>query len=183
MRILTLLGLLTCEPLWAAQSVYCPANHAYISVGMTQDQVVAACGQPTSKEESNVPLTRKIPVMQLIYNNQGTAQAFYGVWTIPTGVTGGVTLEVDVVNNRVRSVRVNGNGSSAFSICKGVGIVEGDPVSKVYSACGSPSAVNDTFISEVVSWTDKPQIWMYNSDYQGSMRLTFVKGHLANIEQ
>ena len=27
-------------------SLYCPQNHAYISVGMTPDQVIAACGQP-----------------------------------------------------------------------------------------------------------------------------------------
>ena len=54
----------------AAQAVYCPQNHGYINVGMTPDQVIAACGQPLSQQDSNQPVYQQIPVQQLFYNNQ-----------------------------------------------------------------------------------------------------------------
>lgn len=167
--------------LWAAQTIYCPANHTYISVGMTQADVIDACGQPTSKKTSDEPLTKKIPVLQLIYNNVGTQKAFYGVWVLPVGVEQGLRIEVDVIDNKVHAVRVNGEDKPAFSICGGAPIVEGDPVSKVYAACGNPSTINDTYITQVVSWTEKPEEWVYNFPYQASMRLIFINGKLASI--
>ncbi|CAM2970301.1 DUF2845 domain-containing protein [Legionella worsleiensis] len=45
--------------LLADQSYYCPQNHAYINIGMTADEVIAACGQPVSMQDSNQPLTQK----------------------------------------------------------------------------------------------------------------------------
>src|SRR5690348_1617903 len=91
--------------LYAVDSIYCPQNHAYIQVGMTTAQVIAACGNPISKETSNKPIMRQIPITQLYYNNQGEPKAFYGVWEIPGGNsrpgkvpfgdnTGGVQLQV-----------------------------------------------------------------------------------------
>lgn len=165
----------------ADQSIYCPQNHAYINLGMTVDQVIAACGQPLSQQESNQPILQKIPVQQLIYNNQGADTAFYGVWTTPTG-NGGAQLEVDIVNNKVQSIKINGSDSNSFSICGGTNIEAGDPVGKVYSACGSPSVVNNTYINQVVNTTQKPQVWVYQpGQYQQSVTLTFVNGKLQSI--
>ena len=89
---------------WLDQSYYCPQNHGYINIGMTPDQVISACGQPLSQQESNQPILQKIPVQQLIYNHQGTETAFYGVWNIPTG-SGGTQLQVDIVNNRLNQLK------------------------------------------------------------------------------
>ncbi len=167
----------------ADDSYYCPQNHAYINVGMTPDQVIAACGQPLSQQESNQPVLQKIPMQQLIYNNQGTGTAFYGVWNVPTG-NGGAQLEVDVVNQRVKSVRINGSDSNAFSLCRGTNIQIGDQVGKVYGACGSPSVVNNTFINQVVPTAQKPQIWIYQpGQFQSTVSLTFVDGKLKSINQ
>lgn len=167
--------------LLAAQSYYCPQNHAYISLGMTTNQVIAACGQPTSQQESNTPLTQIIPVQQLIYNNHGTNTAFYGVWNIQTG-SGGAQMEIDVVNNQVKGIKINGGDSNATSLCDGANIQMNDPVSKVYSACGSPDVINNTFVNQVVPTETKPQIWMYQpGQYQPSVSLTFVDGKLQSI--
>jgi hypothetical protein len=165
----------------AAQSYYCPQNHAYINLGMTADQVIAACGQPQSQQDSNQPLTQKIPVQQLIYNHQGSSSAFYGVWNVPTG-NGGAQMEVDVVNNQIKSIRINGNDSNASSLCSGSSFQIGDPVGRVYGACGSPDVINNTFINQVVPTTQKPQIWIYQpGQYQPSVSLTFVDGKLQSI--
>ncbi len=169
--------------LMADDSFYCPQNHAYINVGMSTNEVIAACGQPLSQQDSNQPIMQRIPVQQLIYNNQGTGTAFYGVWNVPTG-SGGTQLQVDVVNNRIKEIRVNGSDSNAFSICNGANIQVGDPVGKVYGSCGSPSVVNNTYINQVVPTAQKPQIWIYQpGQYQPTVSLTFVDGKLQSINK
>ena len=167
--------------LYADQSFYCPQNHAYINVGMTQDQVIGACGEPVSKQESNQPLLQKIPVQQLIYNNQGSDTAFYGVWNLQTGTSGGAQLQIDVVNNKVSGIKLNGSSSNAFSICGGNSIQVGDPVGKVYGSCGNPSLVNNTYVNQVIP-NAKPIIWTYQpGQYQSPVSLTFVNGKLQSI--
>lgn len=164
------------------QSYYCPQNHAYINLGMTPDEVIAACGQPISQQDSNQPLLQKVPVQQLIYNNMGTSTAFYGVWNLPTG-NGGVSLEVDIVNQKVRSIKLNGSDSNAVSVCQGANIQMGDPVQKVYYSCGNPSIVNNSFINEVVPTAEKPKIWVYQpGEYQPSVSMIFVNGRLQSIQ-
>lgn len=179
---LTLLPLVT-----IAQSVYCPENQGYISIGMTEDQVIAACGQPLSKQDSNTPATQKIAVKQLIYNtiNQGSIYPglnnIYDQWSLTNGPAG-VTLEVDIVNNKVNAVRINGSNSNAMSVCQGINVQVGDSENAVYEACGSPGIINNTFINQPVPSRQKPQIWVYQvNQYQTPMSLTFVNGQLQSI--
>lgn len=167
--------------LFAEQSYFCPQNHAYINIGMTMDQVLKACGQPLSQQESNQPILQKIPVQQLIYNNVGTDNAFYGEWNIPTG-SGGAQIEIDIVNNKIKEIKVNGSDSNALSVCQDANLQVGDDAGKVYGACGSPSLVNNSYIEEVVPTDDKPKVWIYKSDqYTPPISLTFVNGKLQSI--
>lgn len=169
--------------LMADQSFYCPQNHGYINLGMTPDQVIAACGQPASQQDSQDPVYQKVPVQQLFYNNQGTGSAFYGTWNLSTG-NDGAQLQVDVLNNKVKAIKVNGSESNAFSICKGANIQVGDPVGKVYGACGSPSITNSTYTNVPIQSAQKPVIWVYQpGQYQPSVTLTFVNGKLQSINK
>lgn len=180
-HVISLIAFAAPLSVFADQSFYCPQNHGYISTGMTQDQVIAACGQPLSQQDSNQPVFQKIPVQQFIYNNQGADTAFYGVWNIPTG-SGGTSLQVNIVNNQVRSITVNGSDSNAFSICNGVSVQVGDPVGKVYGACGAPAVVNNTYMNQIVPTAQKPQVWIYQpGQYQPTVSLTFVDGKLQSI--
>lgn len=195
-RLLWLTGLLFPLITQADQTIYCPQNHGYISIGMTQDQITAACGDPISKTKSNQPVMQKIPVTQLIYNNQGDKKAFYGVWSIPGGNTinrgpiqtfggnsgGGSQLQINIINNKVSSVSLNGSDINAFSICGNTNIQVGDMVAKVYSACGSPSLVNNTYINQPIQSATQPEIWVYQpSPYQSPLNLTFIDGKLQSI--
>ncbi|MBI2785056.1 MAG: DUF2845 domain-containing protein [Legionella longbeachae] len=180
----TVLGLLILPlSLFAdGQSYYCPQNHAYIQIGMTPDQVIAACGQPVSQQETNQPVLQKVPVQQLIYNNLGTSTAFYGVWNLPTG-SGGVQLEIDIVDQKVRAIKLDGANSNAVSVCQGVNIQAGDPAQKVFYSCGNPSMVNNSYINEVVPTTEKPKIWVFQpGQYQSPVTMTFVNGKLLSIQ-
>jgi hypothetical protein len=169
---------------WAVDQLYCPQHSGYINIGMTQDQVLAACGEPLSKQDSNTPIMQKVPMQQLFYNNQGAPQATYGRISINVAANNsGAQLQVNVVNNKVSSIIVNGGNSNAFSICGGTNVEVGDPINKVYNACGAPALVNKTYINQPIPSVSKPQIWTYKPDqYQPTFSLTFVDGKLQSID-
>ena len=192
-----LLNGLTCAAFADPESVYCPQKAGYINVGMTQDQVIAACGTPISRQDSDKPAMQKVPVQQIYYNTEGQATAFYGVWAIPGGYGnygsfqpfqannggGGVQLEVDISNGVVKAAKLNGADTNAFSVCNNTSITVGDPVGKVYNACGNPSLMNNTFINVQIKTNHKPQVWIYQmGQYQSPMTLTFVDGILFSIQ-
>ncbi len=171
-----------------AQSVYCPQHSMYIDIGMTEEQVLTACGEPLSKEQSKTPVMQKVPVQQLIYTtlNQGGVypglnSAFYNQWSLPSGSTG-VSLQVDIVNEKVKGVKINGSSTNAMSVCGGQSVQVGDDANKVYTACGSPSMVNNTYINVPIMSNSKPSVWIYQfSQYQSPMTLTFVDGKLQSM--
>jgi hypothetical protein len=165
----------------ADQSVYCPQHQGYITVGMSQNQVIAACGQPLSQQTSNHPIYQKVPVQQLFYNNQGSNTAFYGVWNLNTG-TSGIQLQIDVIDNKVKAIKLNGSANNAVSICGDASIQVGDPVEKVYGACGNPSVSNMSYTNVPIESATKPVVWIYQpGQYQQSVSLTFIDGKLQSI--
>ena len=173
-----------------AQSVYCPQHSGYINPGMSESEVISACGQPLAKQTSNMPAVQKIPVTQLYYTALNTGSvypglnaAFYTQWSLPSGSTG-ITLQIDVVNNKVTDIKSNGSSTNAMSLCQGNSFQIGDNINKVYSACGMPSSVNNTFVNQPIASNAKPVIWVYQvNQYQSPMSLTFVSGKLQSINQ
>lgn len=175
-------------PMTAMADVYCPQNSAYIHIGMSEAQVTAACGQPITKRNMDHPVTQKVPVKQLIYTNLNQGSVYpglnniYSLWSIPSG-SQGVGMEVDVINNKVSGIRINGSSSNAMNLCGGVNVQVGDSENQVYSACGNPSMVNNSFINQVIPSNQTPQVWIYQIDqYQAPMSLTFVNGTLQSID-
>ena len=173
---------------FAANSVYCPQGQGYINIGMTDSQVMNACGQPMSKQSTNVKVATQIPVTQLIYTtlNQGAVYpgltSYYDMWSLPSGSVG-TSLQVNVVNNKVTGISINGSSSNAMSICGGTSIQIGEDADSVYSACGSPSLVNETYINQPVSRNQHPEIWTYQlNQYQSPISLTFIDGKLQSIQ-
>lgn len=173
----------------AADSIYCPQNHELIKIGMTADEVLSACGQPNSKHAARGQATKQVDVKQLIYTElnkgsiySGLDDAFYSQWSLPSGSTG-ASLEIDIIDGKVTSIRVNGSSSNKMSLCQNGNINVGNPISHVYNACGSPSAINHTYINEPIPSDHKPQIWIYQADsYQPIINLTFVNGRLQSID-
>jgi Protein of unknown function (DUF2845) len=161
---------------------YCPQNRGYISIGMSYEQVISACGQPVTREYSKEPLTQRVPVQQLLFNNLGSARGNFGGWQ-SRGINSGGQLEVNIVENKVHSVRINNSSVNSFSVCRGVNIEVGDPVAKVYNYCGNPSLINDTFIKQTVPGNQKPEVWIFQpGQYQPPLSLTFVNGKLQSID-
>lgn len=173
----------------AVDSYYCSQNHRYINVGMTQGEVLAACGQPTAIRTTNNPVVQQIPVTQLIYTtlNQGAMyyipgiNPLYDMWSLPSG-SQGTSVQVDLIENQVNSIKINGSGTNALSLCQGGSVQVGDTLNAVYNACGAPSQINNTYINKPVPGKEKPQVWIYTIDqYQPSVTFSFVNGILQSI--
>lgn len=171
----------------AADSMYCPQKQGYITVGMTQNQVINACGQPAMKRTSNNPVMKNTPVTQLIYSTLNRGAVYpgwtnvYNMWSLPSG-SNGVTLQINIIDQKVADINLNGNTTNAISICRGTSIQKGDNVNKVYSLCGSPSLSNNTYISTPVPESEAPEVWMYQvNEYEAPFSLTFINGTLQSI--
>lgn len=186
--IVILIGSLTAQICNSSDSKYCPKNHGFISVGMTTNAVLSACGQPTSTYTSDQQVTKKVPVKQLIFTDlgrgreyPGISESFYNQWSLPGGAHR-ISIEVDIINNKVSSIRINGSTSNATSLC-GSSISNGDDINKVYNLCGSPSSINETYLNQAIPSNTKPEIWTYQIDkFQPTIRLTFVNGRLESID-
>ncbi len=171
-----------------AQQTYCPGNHGMIDVGMTTDQVLSACGAPSSRQQSDAPVTQKVPMTQMIYTtlNQGAIYQgltpVYTMYSLPSG-SQGVNLQINLVNNKVVSINMNGSNVNSSTLCSGGTVQMGDSVSTVYDACGSPAMTNNTYIKQPIIGKSKPEIWFYQANqYAPVMRLTFLDGILQSIE-
>ena len=196
LRIMLSLVALGCLPnlLFAVSAFYCSERHGYINVGMTEEQVINACGEPLSRQKSTQPLTIQVPLTQLIYDNEGAPRAFYGVWALPIGNSnpnnppfggnaGGIQMQVDIIKDKVANIKLNGSSTNAFSICNGRMIKVGAPARQVYNACGNPSLVNKSYINQPIPSKNPPEIWVYQADqYQPPVSLTFLDGKLQSIE-
>lgn len=181
-----------------AEGKYCPQNHQYIQVGMTPDQVIAACGKPASVEKLTHSLNKKVPMTQLIYNTTVPGQpyptlksAFYTQWSIPTGPndTANTEMVVDIVDHKIHGIKIGNGSTNVSTLCQGVNIQGagipikvGDNETMVYQACGSPDSVNQTYIDEPIKGKN-PEVWTYVIDqYQPPMHLTFLNGRLESID-
>ena len=192
--ILALVGSMILPSVMWAQGVFCPQRNGVVKIGMTQEEVIAACGDPLSKEDSNKPLMRKVPIVQMTYQSLGQKSAFYGVWALPIGQTntgtlntfggnnGGARLQVTLADGKVESAMLDGSSTNAFSLC-GQNVKIGDPGDDVYSACGEPSVSNESFIWKPIKGKTKPQVWTYQlNPYDPPMSLTFIDGQLKSIQ-
>lgn len=174
--------------------LYCSENHGYVKLGMTESEVIAACGQPIKKTEAGNQVVQKVPVTQLIYTTPNLdtfapsddwagVSNIYKQWSLPSG-THQVRLEINIMNNKISSILINGETTNAQSICEGGSFEIGDNESAVYQACGSPSIVNNTYVNRPVPSNEKPEVWVYQNDqYQQPISLTIINGKLQSIDK
>lgn len=173
-----------------AQGYYCPQNHAYVNIGMSQADVIKACGEPQVKLDSTQnKIEQKIPVKQLIYVklNRGavftTMDSIYDTWSLPSG-SEGLSVQVDVINNKVSGFKINGAETNALTVCGGAAIMIGDEELRVYNACGTPSMINNSYIVKTIPGSEKPEVWVYQADqYSPQVKMTFVNGILQFLSQ
>jgi hypothetical protein len=167
---------------------YCPQKHGYVRIGMTESEVLNACGQPSSIEKSKQAAVEQVPVTQLIYTTLNPNPVYegyklvYRMWSLPIGSQGS-SLEVDIIDQKITAIRFNGESTNASSVCDNRSFAVGDLADTVFTACGNPSHVNQTFVNRRIQSKSKPVTWVYSSDpYQPTFRLIFLDGRLRAMQ-
>ena len=191
-------------PIFAMDGFYCAQKHTYIRVGMTAEEVLSNCGAPQMHQQGG-NIVRNVPVTRLSYNNMYKGPVYYWdlnkvyhIFSIPSS-SNNSTVTVDIVDNKVRSVNLNGNGVQGTTACQypgstqfggnpsysnGAPISVGDSYEDVLHACGTPDYTDETFTQVPVSKSDRPELWIYKLDqYNPSYHLTFIQGILKDVEQ
>ncbi len=175
---------------FATDSFYCPKTYQFIQIGMSADAVISHCGNPTSKAVSNQPVQNKVPMTQLIFNSMGskvtpvinTQFIQQSQSNVRFGIDNGVNIEIDIVDNKVQDIKMNGNSTNSFSLCNETLIQVGDPISMVNLNCPNPSVVNQTFLLKNVQTQNKPELWTYQFDsFSPPLQLLMVDGVLNQI--
>lgn len=187
------------------QGFFCPQGNSYIQLGMTSDQVKAACGQPQFLQNEGANLVQNVPVTRLTYNNINKGSVYYwnlnkvyNQFGLPSGTI--VTpLTVLIMDDKIKSINFNGNdvqttgacafsGSTTFagnsSPTSDISIGVGDTMDKVIAACGNPDYTDNSYMQVPISARDKPELWTYKLDqYSPSFNLLFMNGILKNIDK
>lgn len=175
---------------FAQNEFYCAQNHAYINIGMTRSQVQSACGTPTDIQSSGNSVNQQIPVTQLIYTSINKGAVFfypgidrvYSLFSLPSGSVGN-TVEVNLINNQVATIKINGETTNALSVCKEGKVQIGDNINAVFNACGAPDNINNTYVNRPVPKSQNPEVWNYApQNYQPGFTLTFINGILKSIQ-
>ncbi len=173
-----------------ANPFYCPQNSQYINTGMSEGDVRQACGAPQAILKSKKKGVQRVPVTQLTFTVSTQTVGQMG-GTITPGVQSGAfqvntgplaTVVVNVTNDVISSIMLNGNASESLSVCPGGSFGVGDPGSNAVDSCGNPSAVNDTYKNVPTDQTILVDTWSYNpGNYQKPFKLTFTDGVLTAI--
>lgn len=188
--LLLSIGFLFISSVQAADSYYCPQNHQYINVGMSQDDVLQACGPPSAKRTGANTVMKQIPIQQFIYTNinKGAVEYIPGIdpvyqmWSLPSG-SKGVTLQVNIIDHKVSSILLNQQSTNGVSACSGGSFQVGDEAGQVINACGAPEIMNNSYTNQMVPKEENPETWVYdNMPYQPGVTLTFVNGTLQYIQ-
>lgn len=190
---------------FALDNLYCAQGNGVVKLGMTTDEVRQACGIPLTMQTNNARIVKKQPITRLSYNDLSQGAVYYWdlnkvyhIFSIPSNQSKS-NLTIDIMDNKVKSVYLNGGSINGTGACNFKGattfggppgptnetvISVGDPVDKVYMACGSPDYQDDTFIEVPIPSSDKPEVWIYKLDsFNPSYRLTFIQGILKGIDK
>lgn len=190
---------------YSEQSFYCPQGQKTVQVGMTDKEVLDACGNPNAKIAAKHAATERVPVTVLIYSSinapnpysdsgMGQVNAVYNNWypgldsiyqefSLPKNRNDSFKMQVSIIKNKVAAISTNGSSSNKMTLC-GNKFQIGDDVNQVYAACGTPDATNVNYIDQPIPSRTRPMTWIYQVDeFQPAYRLTFIDGRLESIDK
>ena len=165
-------ALMMYSALLCAQAPFLCANtYRYIQVGMTLDQVRAACGEPTSASEKRGSDIQQEDVEEWVYNldyprlGEGPRQM----------------LQLVIQDGKVASMSMAGSAWTSNQGCRGNPIKIGDNAANIQSLCGAPTFINrgkQNVNRGVIKYTT----WTYDfGPYKPKATLVFKSGILSSI--
>ncbi len=183
----TLLFLIT-PVSWAAFCNTAQGTNGWINQGMSPEDIIAACGQPDSIVEIEDSNNKLDSTQYWSYQAQSLKLTPQSSWPAPTPYnstkvnTTTDTFVVEINNNVVSSLAMNGNLVSSGS-CPGGGFVRvGDTLNRVMSSCGTATQVSHQYGKDTSALPPVTQ-WNYQTQGGQSLNIKFEKGVVSEFNQ
>lgn len=163
-------------------------SNGWIEQGMSQDDVIAACGQPSStaqiqKDNNNLDSTQywsyQAQSLQLQPQSSFPAPTPYNSRKMNTSTN---TFVVEINNNIVTSVAVNGNLVSSGNCPEGGSVRVGDSVNQVTASCGAATQTSYQYQKDTSALPPVTQ-WTYQLPGGQSLNIQFQQGVVSELNQ
>ncbi|NKB46595.1 MAG: DUF2845 domain-containing protein [Legionellales bacterium] len=180
-------ALLSQSMLWAQmETFYCPTGGQYANKGMSEAQVIAACGEPDAKQLLDEPAMQQEKVEEIIYALPiENLYEYNRIMNPKRGGGGYIPISFTILKNKVVSIEVDDDEVESTSLCqrRGVQVKIGDTRRRVISLCGNPSFTNKTTRSIPLGDGNVPvSIWTYDfGPYQPKAYMRFIGEKLDSI--
>jgi hypothetical protein len=183
---ITVLSLITSIS-WAMFCNTSQGLNGWVEQGMSEQAVLAACGQPNSAVQIDNDKSRLNATQYWNYQQQ-TMQMLPERVSAPTPYTSinvnsaGNTLVVEIRNDRITSLAVNGNFVSTGNCPNGGFVRVGDTAEVLATRCGIATQVDYQYEREPL---DLPPITQWIYQLQGGQTLTiqFQQGVVSGLNQ
>lgn len=164
-----------------ALAAFCPTNFQQIQLGFTENQVIAACGEPSKKETKEQEIPSPQEWNYFLKQNAPIGGA------IPKSNDGPALLKTSIFFDKeghAISINVNGVGVGGTTIC-GSNIQLGSTRDEVKAACGKPEFVNKQqgFDEQNKEGAQMRKITKFIYDSTPPQTLVFEDDHLVRIER
>ncbi len=170
---------------WAA---FCSSSQGnnWIDLGMSEQEVQAACGQPTAIQVSDDRSKQLKSTQYWTYQTQKASPLYPPKAPLSNGVdqltVGSDSLTVQINQNQVSQLAMNGHLLKEASCPQGGALSLGDSADRVLALCGRPNVVS-TQHEEVDVAGPQTKNWVYSSGQgQSSLQIEFSDGVVSKID-
>jgi hypothetical protein len=173
---------------WATFCNTSRGSNGWIEQGMSQQQVIAACGQPDSTAEIDKTNNRLDATQYWNYQGQSVQLVPQSSWPAPTPYGAAKAnntanaLVVEINNNVVSSLAVNGKLVSSGSCPNGGSVRVGDSANRVMSSCGTATQVSYQYQKNNSASPPITQ-WTYQLHGGRSLTIQFQQGVVSELNQ
>jgi hypothetical protein len=172
---------------WAMFCNTSQGTNGWIDHGMSQQAILAACGQPDSVVE--IDKNNKHLNVTQYWSYQQQSKQFLPQTEVPAPYTqmkvntAGNTLVVELYNNHITSLAVNGTFVSSGGCPNGGFVRVGDTARMLAARCGTATQVSYQY--EKVDTSALPLITQWTYQLQGGRSLTiqFQQGVVSELNQ
>jgi hypothetical protein len=183
---ITVLSLITSVS-WAMFCNTSQGLNGWVEQGMSEQDILAACGQPNSAVQIDNNKNRLNATQYWNYQQQ-TMQMLPQQASQPTPYnsvkvnTAGNSLVVEITKNKITSLAVNGNFVSTGRCPNGGFVRVGDTADSLASRCGVATQVDYQYTTDT---TELPPItqWTYQVPGGQSLTIQFQQGVVSGLNQ
>ena len=172
---------LVITPAWALFCTTASGNNGWIEEGMSQDDVITACGQPDQQTQDQNSSKQLQTTQYWTYQQQTVEDTSEG--NAINMATSPNILVVEIRNNQITRLAVNGNFVSSANCPKGGLLNVGEDDDVIVSRCGSATQVS--YQNETVDSSAPPNIiWTYQSaNGAAPLQIQFQNGVVSQISE